>query len=82
MHFVLLTFAFVNINVVAGAVVSVSVRFIYNLIVVPCSFLLLLFVFVGDALRFVHLVVSVLQVVLPIPFIPHTKSLALIMLAR
>ena len=49
---------------------------------VPCSFLLLLFVFVGDCILFVHLAVSSLLVVPPIPNIPRTKSLALIMLAR
>ena len=49
---------------------------------VPCSFLLLFFVFVGHCILLIHLVVSVLVVILPIPTIPRTKSLALIMLAR
>ena len=38
--------------------------------------------FVGDCILFVHLVVSVRLVVPPIPTIPRTKSLAVIMLAR
>ena len=46
---------------------------------VPCSFLLRLFVFVIDCILFVHLAVSVL---LNVPAIPRTTSLALIMLAR
>ena len=89
------TFTFVNIHVVVVALgvavafafarglrVGISVRFSRNLILVPCLFLLLLFVLVNDIILFIHLVVSVLQLVPPIPSIPRTQSLALIMLAR
>ena len=71
----------VAVVIAVGCRVHVSVRVLsilgFNL--VPCLFLLLLFVFVGDCCP---LAVSLLLVVPPIPTIPRTKSLALIMLAR